>query len=44
MNQELKIELAKAFVNIVWMKGKLSDEERAKSQAIIEEKFKTQKL
>ncbi len=44
MNQELKIELAKAFVNFVWMKGKISDEEKAKSQAYIEQKLKTQKL
>ncbi len=42
MNQELKAELAKALVDIVWMKGKISDEERAKSKAIIEEKTKTE--
>ncbi len=43
MNQELKIALAKALINFVWMKGKISDEEKSKSQAIIEEKLKYQK-
>lgn len=43
MNQELKLELAKAFIDYVWLKGKISDEERSKSEAIIKEKLNPKK-
>ncbi len=39
MNNEIKIALAKAMIDMVWMKGKITDEEKAKSQASIEEKL-----
>lgn len=44
MNQELKLELAKAFIDYVWLKGKISDEERSKSEAIIKEKLNPKKV
>lgn len=43
MGKEARAELAKAFIGIVWMKGKLTDDEKAKSQAIIEGKLKNEK-
>ena len=44
MNQELKLELTKAFIDYVWLKGKISDEERSKSEAIIKEKLNPKKV
>jgi hypothetical protein len=43
MNNEMKIEIAKALISMVWMKGKISDMEKAKSQAMVEEKLKLEK-
>lgn len=43
MNNDMKIEIAKALITMVWMKGKISDGEKGKSQAMVEEKLKFKK-
>ena len=43
MNNEIRIAFAKAIIDTIWMKGKISDEERLKSKAIIEDKLTKQK-